>query len=25
VRTENPQSVLKEVFGSNYSNKHRWP
>jgi hypothetical protein len=25
ARTENPQSVLKEVFGSKYSNKHRWP
>jgi hypothetical protein len=25
VRAENPQSVLKAVFGNNYSNKHRWP
>jgi hypothetical protein len=25
VRTEDPRPVLREVFGSNYSNKHRWP
>ena len=25
VRTENPQSTLREVFGLNYSNKHLWP
>ena len=23
--TEDPQSILREVFGQNYSNKHRWP
>jgi hypothetical protein len=25
VRTADPGSVLHEVFGSKYSNKHRWP
>ncbi len=25
VRTEDPKSTLLEVFGSKYSNKHRWP
>jgi hypothetical protein len=25
VRTDDPRSVLLEVFGSKYSNKHRWP
>jgi hypothetical protein len=25
VRTEDPGPVLHEVFGSKYSNKHRWP
>jgi hypothetical protein len=25
VRTEDPGRVLHEVFGSKYSNKHRWP
>jgi hypothetical protein len=25
VRTEDPRPILREVFGSNYSNKHWWP
>jgi hypothetical protein len=25
VRTEDASEILKEVFGSKYSNKHRWP
>jgi hypothetical protein len=25
VRTDDPSLVLREVFGSKYSNKHRWP
>ncbi len=25
VRTDDPRAILREVFGSNYSNKHRWP
>jgi hypothetical protein len=25
VRTDDPRPVLKEIFGSNYSNKHQWP
>jgi hypothetical protein len=25
VRTDDPRRVLKEVFGSNYSNKDQWP
>ena len=25
VRTEDPRPVLLQVFGSKYSNKHRWP
>jgi hypothetical protein len=25
VQTEDPGPVLHEVFGSKYSNKHRWP
>lgn len=25
VRTEDPKPALLQVFGSKYSNKHRWP
>jgi hypothetical protein len=25
ARTEDPTSILREVFGSKYSNKHQWP
>ncbi len=25
VRTEDPKPTLLQVFGSKYSNKHRWP
>jgi hypothetical protein len=25
IRTDDPSAMLREVFGSNYSNKHRWP
>jgi hypothetical protein len=25
VRTEDPRPILREIFGSNYSNKHWWP
>ena len=25
IQTDDPQSVLQAVFGSKYSNKHRWP